>query len=173
MGLPRRTTCCNSRRPVLTPTSKKSFPALTRGGTLVLRDDEMLDCRTFLERLPAMAIDVRHLADRVLARVDPGHRRRETGRSGDAAAAGDRRRASGAGARGRVVPVRGEPGAAAEHLWPHGIDGGRHRGRVGTRRRTREARAHRASLGEPAGLCARLLPAARSHRSSRRTLYRR
>ncbi len=26
------------------------FPCLARGGTLVLRDDEMLDCRTFLER---------------------------------------------------------------------------------------------------------------------------
>ncbi len=26
------------------------FPCLSRGGTLVLRDDEMLDCRTFLDR---------------------------------------------------------------------------------------------------------------------------
>ena len=25
------------------------FPCLARGGTLVLRDDEMLDCRTFLD----------------------------------------------------------------------------------------------------------------------------
>ena len=54
------------------------YPCLTRGGTLVLRNDDMLDCRRFLQLCPRVAVDVRLVADRILARVGPP-RSRPTG----------------------------------------------------------------------------------------------
>ncbi len=149
------------------------YPCLIRGGTLVLRSDDMLDCKRFLQLCQQWQLTFVTLPTGFWHELTTAIATERLAAAGHGAAVGDWRRGGVARSRGHLVRVRGRSRAAAEHVRADGDDRRGHGGRIEPRRQSRGAVADRAAVGELSGLRARPRAAAGSRGRSRRVVHRR
>ena len=149
------------------------FPCLVRGGTLMLRSDDMLDCRRFVEQCQEWQVTVaslptgfwHELAATIVA---------------EQLAVPDSLRLVVIGGE-QALPERvaawfdcvGDQCSAAQYVWPDGIHSRGDRGRAQAHRWPATTRVHRAAVGQLSGLRARPPTTACASRRARRALHRR